>query len=624
MKTFISFAVIFLLLSCTGSTNKESIREISQGQLIGKNSENNTFSWKGIPFAKPPINELRWKAPQMAAPWEGLLEATDFKDECFQREIILAEEDFIGSEDCLYLNIWTPKFTKDELASLDNPLPVMMWIHGGGNVVGDAKIYDPSSLVSDQKVIVVTIQYRMGAFGWFRHPSLVDENSSLEDKSGNFGTLDTIAALEWIKNNIKAFGGDPNNITIFGESAGGHNVTALFASPLAEGLFHKAIVQSGVSSVSSIEASESYLPLNNEAPTDSALNILNKILVYKGLAKDMLEAKSLQSNMTHLERKEILYNATPEELVKALLNDRPDKVGMTRVFPDGHVILKGGFQEAYSKNTLKKVPIIFGTNKDENKFFNSANPNFVEWIPAKGLFKTAGIDLMPARIIDPEYYDAINFYGSGFWKNSAVDSPARILVENGHNSTYAYRFDWDELREVNGVELSRLVGAAHALEILFVMGTFDNFIIKSFLFGKGAFQPALKLSKSIQSYWAEFAYTGDPGKGRNNDLPEWKNWSNTGQKYLILDSSLDKGIVMSDEEYTVDFLLEGLSKDQRLSDIEKCETLFGISYDDGSGVSDNVFNNFLDGFCVDLDYTQTIEIINAVRTRLTINDEETS
>ena len=165
---------------------------------------------------------------------------------------------------------------------------------------------------------VKTIQYRMGAFGWFRHPSLVDENSSLEDKSGNFGTLDTIAALEWIKNNIKAFGGDANNITIFGESAGGHNVTALFASPLAEGLFHKAIVQSGVSSVSSIEASENYLPLNNEAPTDSALNILNKILVYKGLAKDMFEAKSLQSNMTHLERKEILYNATPEELVTAL------------------------------------------------------------------------------------------------------------------------------------------------------------------------------------------------------------------------------------------------------------------------------------------------------------------
>ena len=154
------------------------------------------------------------------------------------------------------MNIWTPKLSKDDIASLDKPLPVMMWIHGGGNVVGDAKIYDPALSFLSQNVIVVTIQYRMGAFGWFRHPSLVDENSSLEDRSGNFGTLDTISALKWIKANIKFFGGDPDNVTIFGESAGGHNVTALFASPLASGLFCKAIVQSGVSSVSSIEASE--------------------------------------------------------------------------------------------------------------------------------------------------------------------------------------------------------------------------------------------------------------------------------------------------------------------------------------------------------------------------------
>ena len=130
-----------------------------------------------------------------------------------------------------------------------------------------------------------------------------------------------------------------------------------------------------------------------------------------------------------------------------------------------------------------------------------------------------------------------------------MDTPARILVENGHEQTFAYRFDWDELREVNGVDLSRLVGAAHALEILFVMGTFDNFIIKSFLFGRGSFRPALELSSNIQSYWAEFAYTGNPGKGTNNALPLWKKWSNEGEKYLILDSTLDQGIKMSDEEY---------------------------------------------------------------------------
>ena len=622
MKNFSILLIISFLISCTGNINQDSLRVIPQGELVGVNAENDTFSWKGIPFAAPPIGNLRWKAPETAAPWEGTYEAVDFKDECFQREIIFAEETFLGSEDCLYLNVWTPKFSNADINSLEKPLPVMMWIHGGGNVVGDAKIYDPSSLVSSQNVIVVTIQYRMGPFGWFRHPALVDNNSSLEDRSGNFGTLDTISALKWIKANIKFFGGDPNNVTIFGESAGGHNVTALFASPLASGLFHKAIVQSGVSSVSSIEASENYLPSNKSAPTDSGLEILNKILVSRGIAEDVEAAKTIQMKMSKSEKKDFLYSATSEELVTALLNDRPEQVGMTRVFPDGHVILKGGFAEAYSKNTINKVPIIFGTNKDENKFFNSANPNFVEWAPAKGLFRTAGIDQMPVKIIDPDYYDAINFYGSGFWKNSAVDTPARILVENGHEQTFAYRFDWDELREVNGVDLSRLVGAAHALEILFVMGTFDNFIIKSFLFGRGSFRPALELSSNIQSYWAEFAYTGNPGRGTNNALPLWKKWSNEGEKYLILDSTLDKGIKMSDEEYTVEFLLDRLSKDSRLSDIEKCETLFGISYDDGSGVSENVFNNFLGGICKNLDYTKTIEIINAVRTRLTIEDQE--
>ena len=622
MKYLVYAIMIFIVVSCSNVANQDSIRDTSQGLVIGTNYDNNTFAWKGIPFAKAPIGNLRWKSPKPAESWNGLLQANEFSDECFQREIIFAEEKFIGSEDCLYLNIWSPRLSKQEINEMDKPLPVMMWIHGGGNIVGDAKIYDPSMLVSEQEVIVVTIQYRMGALGWFRHPSLVDQNSSLEEKSGNFGTLDTIAALKWIKKNIDAFGGDPNNVTIFGESAGGHNVTALFASPLAAGLFHKVIVQSGVSSVSSITASESYLPDNREAPTDSSLDIFNKLVVSQELADNLQEARSVQEGMSEAQQKEFLYKASPEELTQALLNDRPAKVGMPRVFPDGHVILKGGFQEAYTDSNFNKVPIIFGTNKDENKFFNSMNPNFVEWKPAKGLFKTAGIDVMPTKIIDPDYYDAINFYGSGFWKNSAVDIPASSLVKSGHLDTYAYRFDWDELKEVNGVELSKLVGAAHALEILFVFGTFENFIIRSFLFGRGSYAPAVQLSKDIQSYWAEFAYTGNPGKGREKNLPLWSSWSETGDKYLILDSSLDKGIRMSDEEYTVDFLLSGLAKDDRLSDVEKCETLFGISYDDGTGVSDKIFNSFMNGFCSDLNYTRTIEIINADRTRITIDNEE--
>ena len=140
-----------------------------------------------------------------------------------------------------YLNIWTPQLAQDQVTGSQDKLPVMMWIHGGGNTTGSAHVYDPSLLVSKHKVIVVTIQYRMGPLGWFRHPALETSSSTKSDISGNYGTLDTIKALEWINKNIQSFGGDPRNVTVFGESAGGHNAAAIFASPLAEGLYHKEI-----------------------------------------------------------------------------------------------------------------------------------------------------------------------------------------------------------------------------------------------------------------------------------------------------------------------------------------------------------------------------------------------
>jgi para-nitrobenzyl esterase len=149
-----------------------------------------------------------------------------------------------GTEDCLYLDIKTPKKGKSEL------LPVMFWIHGGGNTSGLKDIYDFSTMVNRHDVIVVTINYRLGAFGWFTHPAIQDNNDGI-DKASNFGTLDIIEALKWVNNNIKLFGGDPSNITIFGESAGGHNVLSLMVAPQAKGLFHKAISQSGYTTSSS-------------------------------------------------------------------------------------------------------------------------------------------------------------------------------------------------------------------------------------------------------------------------------------------------------------------------------------------------------------------------------------
>ena len=615
MKIKISIISLLIIVGCGQTIDQDSLRNTQEGLVIGMEGENNTFAWKGIPFAKPPIGELRWKAPQDASAWNGTLEAIEFKSACFQGSSMIqgdSEGKWSGNEDCLYLNVWTPQLTEDQLENNQEKLPVMMWIHGGGNTTGSAHVYDPSLLVSKHNVVVVTIHYRMGPLGWFRHPALQTPDSSRADISGNYGTLDTIKALEWINKNIKYFGGDPGNVTVFGESAGGHNAAAIFASPLAEGLYHKVIVQSGIMSSSSIEAAESYLPESGIAPSRSGLEAFNHILVANKSAANLIEAKKIQDEMTLEEIRTILYEQSPDVLLQSSFDARPKRGGMTRVFPDGHVILKGGIEEAFNNSSLRRVPIISGTNKDENKFFNALNRNFVKWGPATGLYKTVGVDEMPLEIIDPEYYDAISFYGSSFWKQRAVDTPARKLIQSGHTDTYAYRFDWDELSTINDIDLSKLIGAAHALEILFVFGTFDSFIVKNFLFGDDAYPAGKKLSEQIQSYWAEFAYTGNPGRGREGNLPLWTSWSNQeGDKYLVLDSENDKGVFMSDIEYTQDYLLNRIASDSRLNNKEKCETLFGLSYGDGNGVSLEKFNGFMNGECADRDYSEILDMIES-------------
>ena len=490
IKNYVLFILLFIVTGCGQSLEENSERVLSDGAVIGAKGENDTFTWKGIPFAKPPIGELRWKAPQDSTSWNGVLEAVEFKSSCFQGASRIEgdiDENWSGSEDCLYLNVWTPSITQTEIKEFEKKLPVMMWIHGGGNTVGSAHVYDPSVLVSQHKVIVVTIQYRMGPLGWFRHPSLHNSDSSKLDISGNYGTLDTIKALEWINKNIETFGGDPNNVTVFGESAGGHNAAAIFASPLAEGLYHKVIVQSGIMSSSSIDAAESYVPENGIAPTRSGLEVVNHILISKNEASDVMEAKKIQDQMSDEEIRSLLYEQEHSVLLEASSKARPKRSGMTRVFPDGHVILEGGIEESFINPNVSRVPIISGTNKDENKFFNAMNRNFVKWGPATGLYKTVGIDEMPLEIIDLDYYEAINFYGSSFWKQRAVDTPARKLTQSGHANTFAYRFDWDELTTINDMDLSKLIGAAHALEILFVFGSFDSHVVKNFLFGEGAY-----------------------------------------------------------------------------------------------------------------------------------------
>ena len=197
-------------------------------------------SWKGVPFAAPPVGDLRWRAPRPAPAWDGVRQASAYANDCMQQPFP-SDAAPLGTppaEDCLYLNVWAPE--KPAAAKL----PVMVWIHGGGFVNGGSSpaVYDGSHFAR-RGVVFVSFNYRLGRFGFFAHPALTQEAAG--GPLGNYGYLDQIAALRWVQKNVAAFGGDPGNVTLFGESAGGGSVNTLMISPLAKGLFHKAIVQSG-------------------------------------------------------------------------------------------------------------------------------------------------------------------------------------------------------------------------------------------------------------------------------------------------------------------------------------------------------------------------------------------
>ena len=339
---YIALTLILILGGCGKSLPDDSVRMTNQGEIIGVEREDDTYAWLGIPFAEPPVGDLRWKAPIQPKKFSSRFEASEFSEVCFQREGIMTGNvgGWIGSEDCLYLNVWSPAWTTEQLK--EKNVPVMMWIHGGGNTIGSADTYYPTDLVSQHEVIVVTVQYRMSNLGWFRHPALRQGNSTLEDVSGNFGTLDNVMALKWIKENISYFGGDANNVTIFGESAGGHNVAALYASPIATGLFHKAIVQSGIVSHSLIEEAESYYPEDGTSGIQSSKEIINRLLINDNKANDIKDAKNQQNAMSLEDLELYLRSKNPEELLTAYFEASPKKGGMTRVFNDGHVMGEEG------------------------------------------------------------------------------------------------------------------------------------------------------------------------------------------------------------------------------------------------------------------------------------------
>lgn len=452
------------------------------GASLGERGDVHVY--KGIPFAAPPVGELRWRPPQPVKPWTGVRACTAFGPWCPQPRPLMGRELGTLSEDCLYLNVWTPA------KSPADKLPVMVWLHGGGHTTGSgaAAFYDGERLAREGAV-VVTINYRLGPFGYLAHPLLSKESE--RNVSGNYGLLDQIAALEWVRRNIAAFGGDPGCVTVFGESAGAVSVCRLMVSPLAKGLFHRAIAQSGGAHGGNRHLREAR---NGLAPMERVGEQLAEALGCAGAADPLaaLRAKSWQ---------EILAAAAPAQG----LFGKGTKFGP---IVDGWA-LPDEPPALFLAGKQHPVPLLAGANADEGSIFLQQMP--VRRIQGYRALLQLRFGQHAARVfaLFPAEDDAAAPAAfSRMVGVAAFVAPARFLARAASRAgspAYLYHFS----RVPPDERLAKL-GAFHGLEIGYVFGTIE---------GRQGFDAAdRKLSEAMRRCWTRFARTGDPnGPG----LPPW-------------------------------------------------------------------------------------------------------
>ena len=561
---------IFCLFLSIFSISKEI--ETSSGISIGYKS-NNVMHWDDIPYAKPPIGELRWKAPRKINNLSQIIIPKE-NNFCVQRPSGMGGSEgdgfFSGSEDCLYLDVKTPT------DKLNKKLPVMFWIHGGGNTSGLKDLYDFSTMVNRHNVVVVSINYRLGPFGWFTHPAIQGLQTGI-DKSSNFGTLDIIEALKWVQSNISLFGGDPDNVTIFGESAGGHNVLSLLASQQAKGLFHKAISQSGYTT--SIDVNAAYKQ-DKDTPTSNhtTFNIVNRILKQKSINND-------QETIDKSELRGMLLDLKSEEFF-SYYADRPSYEEIPLLTADGVVVPLIGLSNALSsKDHLNVVPTIAGSNRDEVKLWLGSAEYFVD-LKFSPIGKLLGIPKVSLK--DEEAFEIFNHYRSSAWKLRGVDGPLRSMKEAGNKNLYAYRYDWDDHRRFIVGDFRKLIGAAHATEIPLLTG--NNKLVGDYGFLIYPRGPSKRFtSKNMMKFWANFAKEGAPGKSTNSI--KWDAYDDADRSnFMILDRR--SNLKMSSDTISFESLVADLYKETKVTDLEKCVVLLQMLTFVGNDLYDDYANGY--------------------------------
>jgi para-nitrobenzyl esterase len=443
-------------------------------------------SFLGIPYAAPPVGENRWRAPQPVAAWSDLRDATTYAPDCAQAPFPpdAAPIRTKPSEDCLYLNVWKPAAARPGAA-----LPVMVWIHGGGFVNGGSSpaAYSGANFARDG-VVFVSINYRLGRFGFFAHPGLAAEGFG-----GNFGYLDQIAALQWVKANIDRFGGDPGNVTVFGESAGGMSMHMLLQSPMARGLFHKVIIESG-------GGRERAMPMPTIAQSAAA-----GVAFAPGLDAAALRALSA------------------EQVTGDLSMMTMAKPGYAGPMVDGRTILGAGVDGA-AAGVYAQVPVMIGANSADG-FPRSTDKDVI--------FGAFGTFEKEARALhDPDGKTGGLAVGVSTSADAMFIEPARAVARAlaTRQPTYLFRFGYAR------PEFAAMGGAPHASEIPYVFDTVDSRgNAGGMLKDPRPLPDEIKVAKLTHRYWVSFARTGRPDA--DGGVPAWPAATDTDNTVQLIDGT---------------------------------------------------------------------------------------
>ncbi len=509
-----ALAVAGLMMGLAANGNADPLKvKTEQGKVAGKTiNDGKVRAFLGLPYAAPPVGDLRWKAPQPPAKWKGERDATKFGAHCAQGRVFedMVFQDAAPSEDCLFLNVYTPADAKK-----DAKLPVMFWIHGGGYSGGaSSEPRHNGDFLPLKGVVLVTINYRLGVFGFLVTDELAKENNGV---AGNYGLMDMVAALEWVKGNIGEFGGDKNNVTIFGESAGSFAVSTLMASPMAQGLFAKVIGESGA-------AFPSALNLGGQSVTERAA-IDGKWVATLGV-KNLAELRAMPTD-------KVLDAAK----TKGTTGFAPDIDGkfLTEPVPD-----------TYAAGKQAHVPLLAGWNADEGSFAAMRGMTAAQWkeLATKQFADRADafVKLYPGDTDAQALRSAIDFGSDQFiafgtWKWLEAHR------KTGDAPVYRYHFELAALPS----KYHPGTFAFHSDDIEYVFGTLATRP------GETVRPEDTQLSEAMMTYWTNFAKNGDPN---GTGVPAWPKYDATDNSLIHLNSPITTGPDTTRDRYL--FLLQGI------------------------------------------------------------------